>query len=65
MMLKLIIKDLSNKLENHIQEKGGFIHVDSKWTNNWLNDHSAEFKVSIVDKDNNEIKDAKLLITKK
>lgn len=65
MMMGIIIKDLSNKLNNFIDEKGGLVTVDTTWTNNWLEEKTAPFIVSIVDKDGNEIKDAKVAIKKK
>jgi hypothetical protein len=65
MMMGLIIKDLSNKLSSHIDEKGGFVTVDAKWVNNWLSEKSADFAVSIIDKEGKEIKDATVLIKKK
>lgn len=65
MMMGIIIKDLSKKLGNHIEEKGGMITVDAKWTNNWLEDKEAPFVVLIVDENGNEIKNAKVAIKSK
>lgn len=65
MMMGLIIKDLSNKLNKKIDESNGVIHVDADWTNDWLSKNSAEVRVSIVDKDGKEIPDAKVAIKKK
>jgi len=65
MMMGLIIKDLSNKLNKKIDESNGVIHVDAEWANDWLGRNSADVKVSIVDKDGNELKEAKVAITKK
>lgn len=65
MMMGLIIKDLSKKLSNYIEEKGGKITVDAKWANNWLTDKEASFEVVIVDASGVEIKDAKVAVKNK
>lgn len=65
MMMGIIIKDLSKKLGNYIEEKGGIITVDAKWTNNWLEDKEAPFVVLIVDENGKEIKNAKVAIKSK
>jgi hypothetical protein len=65
MMMGIIIKDLSNKLSKLIDEKNGKVTVDAKWTNGWLSDNGAVFQVRIEDSNGNEIKDAKVAITKK
>ena len=62
MMMGIIIKDLSKKLANHIDENGGTIFVDAKWVNEWLDKYDSPFIASIVDKDNNEIQGAKIAI---
>jgi hypothetical protein len=65
MMMGLIIKDLSNKLNKKIEEGGGVINIDAEWVNDWLSKNSSDIKVSIVDKDGKNINDAKVAITKK
>jgi hypothetical protein len=65
MMMGIIIKDLSNKLNKKIEENKGVINVDAEWVNNWLTENSTDIKVSIVDKDGQNINDAKVAITKK
>ena len=65
MMMKLIITDLTNKLNKFIDEKNGIVTVDTTWTNNWLSDNSAPFEVKIIGENGNEIKGAKVAITKK
>jgi hypothetical protein len=65
MMMGIIIKDLSNKLNSFIDEKGGVVLIDASWTNTWLEEKTAPFIVSIVDKNGDEIKDAKVAIKKK
>jgi hypothetical protein len=65
MMMKLIIKDLSNKLQKHIEEKGGHISIDAKWANKWIEEQDGEFVVFIADQDGKEIKDAKVIIKSK
>lgn len=62
MMMNIIINDLSNKLSAAIKEKHGVIPVTSSWVNSWLEEKKAAFVVSIVDKDGNEIKDARVEI---
>lgn len=65
MMMGIIIKDLTNKLNKFIDEKNGLVTVDANWTNNWLKENSAPFEVKIVGENGNEIKGAKVAITKK
>ena len=65
MMMGIIIKDLSNKLSKHIEEKGGQVLIDSSWVNDWLNKNNAEFVTCIVDENGNEIKKASVSIKKK
>jgi hypothetical protein len=65
MMMGIIIKDLSNKLSKHIEEKGGQVLIDSNWVNDWLNKNNAEFVTCIVDENGNEIKKASVSIKKK
>lgn len=65
MLMGIIIKDLSNKLKTHIEEKGGVIHVDAAWTNKWLEENGGSFTVEIVDANGNNIGDAKVAIKKK
>ena len=64
-MMGIIIKDLSNKLGKHIDEKGGEIFVDAKWVNDWLDKNDASFKVKIIDENGKEISDGKVSITRK
>lgn len=64
-MMGIIIKDLSNKLSKHIEEKGGQVLIDSSWVNDWLNKNNAEFVTCIVDENGNEIKKASVSIKKK
>ncbi len=64
-MMGIIIKDLSNKLSKHIEEKGGQVLIDSNWVNDWLNKNNAEFVTCIVDENGNEIKKASVSIKKK
>lgn len=65
MMMGIIIKDLSNKLSKHIEEKGGQVLIDSNWVNDWLNKNNAEFVTCIVDENGDEIKKASVSIKKK
>jgi hypothetical protein len=65
MMMGIIIKDLSNKLKKHIDEKGGVIFIDSQWVNDWLEKNDASFTTTIVDESGNKIPGAKVSITKK
>ncbi len=64
-MMGIIVKDLSNKLGNHIDEKGGEIFVDAKWVNDWLEKHNAPFTAIIVDEKNKEVPGSKVLIKRK
>jgi hypothetical protein len=65
MMMGIIIKDLSNKLGKHIDEKNGEIFVDAKWVNDWLEKNGASFIAKIVDENGKEISGSKVSITKK
>lgn len=65
MMMGIIIKDLTNKLLSHVEEKGGNIFIDAKWVNDWLSKHDAPFTTVIVDENGKEIINSKVLIKKK
>jgi hypothetical protein len=62
MMMGIIIKDLSNKLEKHLAEKNGKIFIGADWVNDWLSKNNAPFKVTITDASGNELENAQLSI---
>ena len=65
-MMKIIIKQMSDKLMGYINEKGGQIQVTPEWTNNWLKENGGEDEVTNTDdKTGNVISGASVTIKKK
>lgn len=65
MMIGIIVKQISDKLEKFLDENNSKYNVTSDWVNNWLDDNKAPFRARIVGQDGKEIHGATVLIEKK
>jgi hypothetical protein len=64
MMIGIIIKQVSGKLDAFLDKNNGEYNVSPLWVNGWLKNNNSDLRVTIVGKDGNEIEGATVLITK-
>jgi hypothetical protein len=64
MMMGIIIKQISGKLDEFLDKNNGEYNVTPRWVNEWLEKNNSDLRVTIVGKDGNRIDGATVLITK-
>lgn len=64
MMMGIIVKQISGKLDDFLDDNNGEYNVTPQWVNEWLEHNNSDLRVTIVGKDGNEIDGATVLITK-